>query len=49
VAASSQPESSANIFGNLFLLRPPSEWKKSAWVIVTLWIVLIGTAFYLQR
>uniref|UniRef100_A0ACD5YCT4 Uncharacterized protein n=1 Tax=Avena sativa TaxID=4498 RepID=A0ACD5YCT4_AVESA len=49
VAASSQPEPSANILGNLFLLRPPSEWKKSDWGIVTLWIVLIGTAFYLQR
>ncbi|PNT65191.1 uncharacterized protein LOC100824440 [Brachypodium distachyon] len=49
VAASSQAEASTNIFSNLSLLRPPSEWKKSAWVIVTLWIVLIGTAFYLQR
>ncbi|EMS50663.1 hypothetical protein TRIUR3_03209 [Triticum urartu] len=49
VAAASQPEPSTNVFGNLFLLRPPSEWKKSAWAIVTLWAVLIGTAFYLQR
>ncbi|CAM0953198.1 unnamed protein product [Alopecurus aequalis] len=48
-AASSQPEPSANIFGNLFLLRSPTEWKRSYWGIVTLWIVLIGTAFYLQR
>lgn len=49
VAAASQPEPSTNVFGNLFLLRPPGEWKKSAWAIVTLWAVLIGTAFYLQR
>jgi len=49
VAANSQPESPANILGNLFLLRPPSEWKKSDWGIVTLWIILIGTTFYLQR
>ncbi|VAI36136.1 unnamed protein product [Triticum turgidum subsp. durum] len=49
VAAASQPQPSPNVFGNLFLLRPPGEWKKSAWAIVTLWAVLIGTAFYLQR
>lgn len=49
VAASSQVEPSPNIFGDLSFLRPPTEWTRSAWVIVTLWIVLIGTAIYLQR
>lgn len=49
VAASSQVEPSPNIFGDFSFLRPPTEWTRSAWVIVTLWIVLIGTAIYLQR
>ncbi|KAG8057779.1 hypothetical protein GUJ93_ZPchr0002g25381 [Zizania palustris] len=49
VAASKQVQPSPNIFGDLLFLRPPREWKRSAWVIVTLWILLIGTAIYLQR
>ncbi|TVU10539.1 hypothetical protein EJB05_44079, partial [Eragrostis curvula] len=48
-AASNQVQSSPNIFGDFSFLRRPSEWKKNAWVIVTLWILLIGTAIYLQR
>nr|ACL53586.1 unknown [Zea mays] len=47
-AASNQVQPSPNIFGDLSFLRPPNEWKKSAWVVVTLWILLIGTAIYLQ-
>ncbi|KAF8690906.1 hypothetical protein HU200_041315 [Digitaria exilis] len=48
IAASNQVQPSPNIFGDFSFLRLPSEWKKSAWVIVTLWILLIGTAIYLQ-
>ncbi|XP_062193753.1 uncharacterized protein LOC133897157 [Phragmites australis] len=48
-AASNQVQPSPNIFGDFSFLRPPSEWKKNAWVIVTLWILLLGTAIYLQR
>lgn len=48
IAASNQVQPSPNIFGDFTFLRLPSEWKKSAWVIVTLWILLIGTAIYLQ-
>ncbi|KAL6601452.1 hypothetical protein ACP70R_044672 [Stipagrostis hirtigluma subsp. patula] len=48
-AASNQVQPSPNIFGDFSFLRRPSEWKKNAWVIVTLWILLIGTAIYLQR
>jgi len=47
-AASSQVQGSPNIFGDFSFLRRPNEWKKSAWVIATLWILLIGTAIYLQ-
>jgi hypothetical protein len=47
-AASNKVQSSPNIFGDLSFLRRPSEWTKSAWVIFTLWILLIGTAIYLQ-
>ncbi|CAN6213985.1 unnamed protein product [Urochloa humidicola] len=47
-AASNQAQPSPNIFGDFSFLRRPSEWKKSAWVIITLWILLIGTAIYLQ-
>jgi hypothetical protein len=48
IAASNQVQPSPNIFGDFSFLRLPSEWKKSAWVIVTLWVLLIGTAIYLQ-
>ncbi|RCV10715.1 hypothetical protein SETIT_2G131000v2 [Setaria italica] len=47
-AASNQVQPSPNIFGDFSFLRRPSEWKKSAWVVITLWILLIGTAIYLQ-
>ncbi|KAJ1288977.1 hypothetical protein BS78_02G130200 [Paspalum vaginatum] len=47
-AASNQAQPSPNVFGDFSFLRLPSEWKKSAWVVVTLWILLIGTAIYLQ-
>jgi hypothetical protein len=47
-AASNQVQPSPSIFGDFSFLRLPSEWKKSAWVIITLWILLIGTAIYLQ-
>ncbi|PUZ69584.1 hypothetical protein GQ55_2G121600 [Panicum hallii var. hallii] len=47
-AASNQVQPSPNIFGDFSFLRRPNEWKKSAWVIATLWILLIGTAIYLQ-
>ncbi|OQU89004.1 hypothetical protein SORBI_3002G132400 [Sorghum bicolor] len=36
IAASNQVQPSPNIFGDFSFLRLPSEWKKSAWVIVTL-------------
>ena len=48
IAASNQVQPSPNIFGDFSFLRLPNEWKKSAWVIVTLWVLLIGTAIYLQ-
>ena len=48
IAASNQAQPSPNIFGDFSFLRRPNEWKKSAWVIATLWILLIGTAIYLQ-
>ncbi|OEL24713.1 hypothetical protein BAE44_0014269 [Dichanthelium oligosanthes] len=47
-SASNQIQPSPNIFGDFSFVRLPSEWKKSAWVVVTLWILLIGTAIYLQ-
>jgi len=47
IAASNQAQPSPNIFGDFFLRRP-NEWKKSAWAIATLWVLLIGTAIYLQ-
>ncbi|KAL6838420.1 hypothetical protein ACP4OV_031665 [Aristida adscensionis] len=47
-AASNQAQPSPNIFGYFTSLRAPSEWKKNAWVIATLWVLLIGTALYLQ-
>ena len=48
IAASNQAQPSPNIFGDFSFLRRPNEWKKSAWVIATLWVLLIGTAIYLQ-
>ncbi|GJN34665.1 hypothetical protein PR202_gb23348 [Eleusine coracana subsp. coracana] len=47
--ASNQLQPPPNVFGDFSFLRRPSEWTKNAWVIVTLWVLLIGTAIYLQR
>ncbi|OAY84475.1 hypothetical protein ACMD2_03871 [Ananas comosus] len=48
---SKQVSSAGDFWGDFMFWRPPSGWEKnrSIWVIVSLWICLLGTALLLQR